>query len=147
MQSVQKLNLTRSTRNMCVWSRPVKYRLHAILEVLFFVALVQLAAISEEPEVQVLHHQCLDHVLPQAVPFLMLAAQVVSHPHLHLHACLSWICCFLALTWQRLHIFLGDQVVPATWSLADTHESSGPTQYVPLWSTELEGNTDQKLDM
>ena len=52
-----------------------------------------------------------------------------------------------ALTWRRLHVSSGDQVAHATWSLADTQDSSSPTQYVPWWSAQLERNTDQKLDM
>ena len=51
------------------------------------------------------------------------------------------------LTLQKLHVSLGYQIAHATWPLADTQESSNPTQYVPLWSTQLERNTSQKLDM
>ena len=79
----------------------------------------------------------------------MLAAQVVCHPHLHLHACLMHELDMLVftLTWQRLHVFSGDQVAHATWSLADTHDSSSATQNVPLKSAQQERNTDQKQDM
>ena len=51
---------------------------------------------------------------------------------------MNWICWVFALTWQRLHVSLGDQVAHAPWSLARTQDSSSPTQYVPLWSTQLE---------
>ena len=61
--------------------------------------------------------------------------------------CMNWICWVFALTWQRLHVSLGDQVAPAPWSLAGTQDSSSPTQYVPLWSTQLERPTSEKLDM
>ena len=75
------------------------------------------------------------------------AAQGVSHLHLHTCRVHDLDMLFFALTWQRLHVYLSDQVAYATWSLADTQDSSSPTQYVPLWSTQLERNTDQKLDM
>ena len=39
------------------------------------------------------------------------------------------------------------RVAHATWLLADTQDSSSPTQYVPLWSAQLERNTVQKLDV
>ena len=56
----------------------------------------------------------------------MLAAQVVYHPHLHLHPCLvhGLDVLVFALTWQRLHVSSGDQVAHATWSLAETQDSS-----------------------
>ena len=41
-----------------------------------------------------------------------------------------------AVTWQKLHVSLGDQIAHATWSLAGTQDSSSPTQYVPLWSVK-----------
>ena len=47
--------------------------------------------------------------------------------------CMSWICWVFALTWQRLHVSLGDQIAHATWSLPDAQDSSSPTQYVPFW--------------
>ena len=61
--------------------------------------------------------------------------------------CRSWICWVFALTRQRLHVSLGDQIAHATWSLGDSQDSSSPTQYVPLWSTQLEMSAGQKLDM
>ena len=59
-----------------------------ILVVLLFSALVQLVAVLEEPEVRDLLHQYLGHAFLLQVSSLMLAAQVVKHPHLHLHPCL-----------------------------------------------------------
>ena len=119
-------------------------------EVLFF-ALMQLVAVFEKPNVRDIRHRYLGHAFLQQVPSLMVAAQVVYHPHLHLHLhpCLVHELDRLvfALTWQRLHVSSGDQIAHATWSLADTQDSSSPTQYVPAWSTQLERNTDQKLDM
>ena len=52
------------------------------------VRLEDVSKFSEEPEVQGLRHRWLDHVLPQQVPSLMLAAQEVYHGHFHIHACL-----------------------------------------------------------
>ena len=80
--------------------------------------------------VEDLRHQKLGDTFLQHVPSLMLAAQAVCHPHLHLHlhlhACLVHELDMLvfALTWQRLHVFLGDQVARATWPLADMQDSS-----------------------
>ena len=37
---------------------------------------------------------------------------------------------------QQLHVSSGEQIAHAI--LAGTQDSSGPTQYVPLWSTQLE---------
>ena len=79
--------------------------------------------------------------------FSVTPAQVVCHPHLQ--ACLVHQLDMLVfpLTKQRLHVSTVDQVAHATWSLADSQDSSCPTQYVPSWSAQLERNTDQKLDM
>ena len=51
------------------------------------------------------------------------------------------------LTWHKLHVSLGDQIAHATWSWADTQDSSIPTQCVPFWSTQLDKSKCQKLDM
>ena len=79
----------------------------------------------------------------------MLAAQVVYHPHLHLDSGLVHELdkLVLAMTWQSLHFSSCYQVAHATWLLPDTQDSSNPTQFVPLWSAQLERNTDQKLDI
>ena len=42
-----------------------------------------------------------------------------------------WICWVFALTWQSLHVSLGDQIDHSILSKADTSDSSGPTQCVP----------------
>ena len=121
----------------------------SILEGLFFFSLLQLKVVLEEPRVEDIRLQWLGDAISQQVPSLMLTAQVVYHPYLHLPACLVHELDMLvfALTLQRLQVSLGDQVAHATWSFADTQDSSGPTQYVPLWGTQPERNTDQKLDM
>ena len=53
----------------------------------FLFALVQLAAVLEEPKVRFLSHQYPSHSFFKQVPSLMLVAQVVYHPHLYLHPC------------------------------------------------------------
>ena len=72
----------------------------------------EVSKVSEELEVQGLRHQWLDHVLLDAVPFLLSDVQEVCHPHLHLHACLvhERDVLVFALTWQRLHVSLGEQI-------------------------------------
>ena len=97
----------------------------SILEGFFFFSLLQLKVVLEERRVEDIRLQWLGDAFSQQVPSLMLTAQVVYHPYLHLPACL----------------------VHETWSFADTQDSSGPTQYVPLWSTQPERNTDHKVDM
>ena len=84
----------------------------AILVVPFSSVAVRSQEVSKEPEVQRLRHQWLDHVLLRAIPFLMSDVQEVSHSHLHLHACPEHEPDMLgfALTWQRIHVSLGDQV-------------------------------------
>ena len=120
--------------------------------------LVRIGAAGDDlggTKVEDLRHQYLGHAFLLQVPSLTLATQVVCHLHLHLHLhpCLvhglvhELDMMVFALTWQRLHVSLGDQVAHATRSLADTQDSSSPTQYVPLWSAQLERNTDQKLNM
>ena len=71
---------------------------------LFSSVAVRSEGISKELEVQGLRHQCLDHVFPQAVPFLLSDVQEVCHPHLHLHACplRESDMLVLLLTWRRL---------------------------------------------
>ena len=82
--------------------------------------------------------------------FLMLAAPEVGHLHhqkqrydraaqgvyhlLLLHARLVYELDILVftVTWHKLHVSLGNQIAHATWSLAGTQDSSGPTQYIPL---------------
>ena len=46
---------------------------------------------------------------------------------------------------KKLHVSSGEQIAHATF--AGTQDSSSPTQFVPLWSTQLEKSTSQKLDM
>ena len=46
---------------------------------------------------------------------------------------------------KKLHVSSGEQIAHATF--AGTQDSSSPTQYVTLWSTQLEKSTSQKLDM
>ena len=59
------------------------------------VRLAEVLNVSEEPEVQGLHHQWHDHVPLQAVPLLFLDVQEVGHIFIFMHVwCMSWICCF-----------------------------------------------------
>ena len=72
-------------------------------------ALVQLVAVLEEPKVRDLRHQYRGHAFLWQVPSLMLAAQVVGHPYLHLHPCLvhELDMQVFDLTLQRLRVLLG----------------------------------------
>ena len=69
---------------------------------------MQLAAVLEEPKIRDLHHQFLSHSFRYRVPSLMLVAQVVYHPHLHLHPCLVHELDRLvfALTWHTGYVSL-----------------------------------------
>ena len=91
-----------------------------------------------EPGVGHLHHQMQPYDP---------ASQGVHHLRLRV-----WFVCglgvlVLALKWQTSHVSLDDQIAHSTWSFADTQESSGPMQRVPLWSTQLEKRTSQEMDM
>ena len=67
--------------------------------------------------------------------------------HLHLRPVL--VCeldmLILAPMEQKLHVSSGEQI--AHEILAGTQDTSNPTQYVELRSTQLEKSTSQKLDM
>ena len=46
---------------------------------------------------------------------------------------------------QKLHVSSGEPIAHVT--LADTQDSSNPTQYVPFWNIQFLKSTSQKLDM
>ena len=70
------------------------------------------------------------------------------HPHLDLHPCLVHELdrLVLTLTWQRLHVSSGDQIASRDLVVA-WYARFVSTQYVQLWSAQLEKNTDNKLDI
>ena len=75
-----------------------------------------------------------------------------KHEAHHLHLPPVLVCelgmLILALTERKvtcLSLSSGEQSAHATW--AGTQDSSGPTQYVPLWCTQLEKSTSHMLDM
>ena len=76
-----------------------------------------------------------------------LAAQGVHHLRLRVYLENELDMLVFAPTEQKLHVSSGEQIAHTTWFLAGTQDSSGPTQYVELWTTQLERSTGQKLDM
>ena len=88
----------------------------ATLEVPFFSSLVQMNVVFKEQKRKIFV------IRRQDTAFLMLAAQVVCHPNFHRNAS-------------------GYAGCRSNMALADTQDSSSPTQHVPSWSFQSEWNT------
>ena len=134
------------THHVPVWQMGL-----AKLEVLLFFVTVQELCVRRQV-----------HALLQPAPSLMKVAPEVYHLHLQKRQCAldkqqvyhlrlrPVLMCEMDLLIfapieQKLHVSSGEQIAHVI--LAGTQDSSSPTQYVPLWRTQLEQSTNRKLDV
>ena len=93
----------------------------------------EVSKVSEEPEVQGLRPQWVDHVLPQAVPFLLLDTQEVesryarSRSDIAKDTCLLWVTRSITRFCRKL-----------------IRKTRQVQHNVFMWKTQLEKKTSQK---